>query len=133
MSPFDIFSLTDKKKDFSLFYHLREASPKPYRHFFNSQTFVSTFLGGITKSFLSISSPCKKAVLISMAFNFHFLCAINASIILRASLEQVGESFNISSLYISSKPWATPILSMILKEQTHFSHINFCPLYGTSV
>ena len=70
--------------------------------FFNNQTFVSASLAGMTKTFPSVSSPCRKKVLISMAFIFYFFCAINASIILRASLEQVGGSFNISSLYISS-------------------------------
>ena len=70
-----------------------------------------------------------------MAFNFHFFCAIDASIILRASSEQVGESFIVSSLYISWKRFATglalatTLLSMFLKE----AHFNFCHVYGTSV
>ena len=105
--------------------------PKPYTHFFNSQAlFVSASLGGI-KTFQLISSPFKKSVLVSIAFNFHFFCAMDASIIIKASLEQVGGSFNISSLYISSKPvatspaLATTLLSMLLKEQAYFSGIEF--------
>ena len=59
-------------------------------------------------------------------FSF-FVCAIRGSIILRASLK-VGESFNISLLYI--KPFATSralttTISMFLKEYTHFSDIIF--------
>ena len=74
-----------------------------------------------------------------MALNFHFFYAVNVNISLRASTEYIVESFNISSLYISSKPFdaskvlATALLSMFLKEQTHFSVIDFCHVYGTSV
>ena len=97
--------------------------------------FVSASLGRIIKKFLSISSPCKKAVLISMAFNFHFFFGtINTNIILRASLEQGGEFFNISSkAFATNQSSATILLSMFLKDQTYFSDISFCPVYGTSV
>ena len=101
--------------------------------FFNSQTFVSDSLGGITKTtFPSVSSPCKKEVLISVTFSFHFFRAINASIILTASLEQVGESFNLYIFLLATSRALVIILLMVLKDRTHLSDIYFCSVYGTS-
>ena len=63
-----------------------------------------------------------------------FFGTINANIILIASLEQVGGFFNISSKPFATNQTSTTILlSMFLKDQTYFSDINFCPVYGTSV
>ena len=100
--------------------------------FFNSQTFLSDSLGGITKAtFPSVSSPCKKEVLISMTFSFHFSVQSMLAI-LRASLEQVGESFNLYIFLLATGQALVIILLMFLKEQTHLNDICFCSVYGTS-
>ena len=71
-SAFDIFSFNDNKTDFNLLYRFRDASTKPYGHSFKHQTFdVIVSFGGKIKSSRSISSPCKKAVFISIKFIFH--------------------------------------------------------------
>ena len=53
--------------------------------------------------YLSISSPCGKAVLVSIKFSFHIFCVINVIAILSASFEHVGDSFCLFSLYFSAK------------------------------
>ena len=63
-----------------------------------------------------------------------FFGTINTNIILRASLEQGGEFFSISSKpFATNQSSAAILLSMFLKDQTYFSDISFCPVYGTSV
>ena len=83
---FGIFDFNDNKTDFTFLYHFRDASTKPYGHFFKHQTLdlFASFVGKI-KSSRSISSPCKKAVI------FHSLWAIKASTKCKPSLEHVVE------------------------------------------
>ena len=65
---------------------------------------VLASLGGKIYNSLSIFSPCKNAVLISMEFRRHFFCAPINSTTRKVSFEQVGKSFKISSFDGSSKP-----------------------------
>ena len=87
--------------------------------------------GGFTNISLFNEFPCKKAVLISILWRFHFLWHIIDRIARKVSLEHVGESFYISDKLSSSNPHAASlalgfILSLVsFNAHTHLRDMNF--------
>ena len=78
------------------------------------------FFGWYNKNFFIIFFSLQEGTCDINNIQFSFFCAINASIILRASLEQVGESFNISSLYIFATSRAFIIIINVFKRTNTF-------------
>ena len=63
----------DKINNFIVLYQTREASASPYMHFSSCHIeLVFASFTGMTLMSQQIGCPCKKAVLISIAFNFQF-------------------------------------------------------------
>ena len=84
---------------FSLKYHCLDASFKPYRHFLSLHNLFLRLdsFGGFTNTFLVSLSPCRNALLMSIALMFHFDVAAMVSIILTDDFCIVGESVGKSS------------------------------------
>ena len=91
-------------------YHFLDASTSPYGHLFKRHilSVLASLVGKIYNS-LSIFSPCKNAVLMSMEFRRHFFCAPINNTTRKISFQQVGESFKILSFDGSSKPLTTSL------------------------
>ena len=86
---------------------------------------------GCKYTFLFKFSPCKKAVLMSIDFNWHSFEALVDNNTRRVSLEAVGDCFSNEVRASSSNPLATkrtfgsePLL-VFLKEHTHPAEIHF--------
>ena len=80
-------------------YHCLEASLRPYKHFISLHSLpgIPASLGGLTKTCLFISEPCRKADLISVAVIVHSLAAAIAKTVLKLAFCNVGLSLGISS------------------------------------
>ena len=82
----------------TLEYHFNEASDSPYIHLLSFQRYPSGIFdsgGGITNNSLSICSPCKKAVLISIVCNSQSFWIVSPNITRKVSLEHLGDSFSL--------------------------------------
>ena len=115
-------------KSLTWWYHLRDASSKPYTHFLNFQTYQSWLPWVVVNIYiyLSIVCPWRRAVFMSIVLRDHFFWAMITIITLRESLEKVGDSFFIS-FSGTSKPLATNLAfgtnpeSVFLMLHTHLT------------
>ena len=137
LSSLHISTDRDFSSSFTLKYHARAASHKPYTVFFSFHNLpLSYSFGGFRNICLCILLPCRYADFMSMVWQFHFIAEAIVIRILIASLEHVGESF-CKFVVFSSKPLATSLAfvttfpSFIFSVTTHLIEMYFWPLFST--